>query len=191
MSRTSSSSVDAPCSTCKVMVTKEDEALEYDLCSEWLHLTCSGTSRKCYELILSCEGLPWICCSCKLSLRSFSSSLRALEADNAALRHQVVELHQEVKLLSGPPHLQSSACPTTSARNSTRSTGPASINSSDINTPLLLQDIIPRSSSLPILTRANHVLSPLSTPTSELMPTGVNSEIYLLKRLKQMTHGLQ
>ena len=98
MSHTSNSTTDgdAPCSSCQDMVTRTDDALECDICEGWFHLECSGVSKKCYELILDCEGLPWMCKSCKVSLRSLSSSLHALEADNAALRQQILEIHQEV-----------------------------------------------------------------------------------------------
>ena len=107
-SNVSTASDDAFCCVCTELVSRTHKALECDICAGWIHLQCSGTSLKCYSTIQECEGLSWICCSCKESLRSSLASIRALEADNAALRLQVCEIQEKLTslLILTPPTSQ-------------------------------------------------------------------------------------
>lgn len=90
---------DAPCASCNDLVRQSDLALECDICSCWFHLSCSGASTICYEKINECEGLPWICKTCKVSMKRVLSTVHQLEADNAALQSQLTELHIKLETL--------------------------------------------------------------------------------------------
>lgn len=92
-------SSDAPCGQCDKLVSQGDKALECDICSSWFHLGCSKASSKCYESILRCEGLPWICDCCKSLLRGVTKRYQLLEQENTALRVQIDEILKELSLL--------------------------------------------------------------------------------------------
>lgn len=170
----STTSEDSPCSACNSLVSLGDKALECDICSSWYHASCSGASTKCYELINSCEGLPWICCSCKSSLHHLSNTVRSLKDDNSALRQQMNELVQVVEALTAP----SVSCETPSTPSTPSTTdsecNPTTISSSD---PIIssnpTQDSISSPSSRPSLSWST-VASKRSKPAKS-QPTNKNN----------------
>ena len=99
----STASEDAPCGGCQALVCGGDEALECDICGLWDHIACSGSSEQCCELITGCEGLTWICPTCRAAIRFASTKVRELDSVNVALRLELTELHNEVKLLRRSP----------------------------------------------------------------------------------------
>ena len=101
MSTATTVSDDAPCGSCQALVCGNDQALECDICGLWYHVTCSGSSIQCCELITNYEGLTWICPNCRAALRFAATKVRELDSENVALRLQLSELHNEIKLLRG------------------------------------------------------------------------------------------
>ena len=107
----SSTSEDSPCGICKILVQSGDEALECDICSRWIHISCSNTSVVCYNTIQGSEGLPWLCNDCKVSINSLFSIVRKLQAENLDLHHQLEEIRECVASSAQSPssgHLSSS-----------------------------------------------------------------------------------
>ena len=98
---TTSVSDDAPCGSCQALVCGSDQALECDICRLWYHIACSGSSLQCCELITNCEGLTWMCPNCRAALRFAATEVGEIDTENMALRLQLSELHNEVKLLRG------------------------------------------------------------------------------------------
>ena len=101
---------DAPCAACDELVYSNDDALECDICEKWFHLPCADASQSLYDMYDQCNSLPWICKSCKSSIRHSFTVVKQLISDNLALRDQVSELIkvvEDLKLVSSsslPPH---------------------------------------------------------------------------------------
>lgn len=159
----SSTSDDAPCGTCHVLVCGHDQALECDICGLWYHARCSGVSTQCYETITNSEGLTWICTSCRSAIRFATIKVRELDAENATLKQQLTEMHNELK------QSQESRAQSDSDQKDTLGE-PAARSQSDEQHPP-----IRGSASCPILTEDSHVT--VAAEESRALPATVEPTV--------------
>ena len=63
---------DTDCSICYKPCTKEQKALECDLCDSWVHISCEGISTKSYLALGEIKNV-WFCNACSNKFRENKS----------------------------------------------------------------------------------------------------------------------
>ena len=56
--------IDFPCSVCKKNVKNNQNALECEICTHWVHRTCNKLDQKGYDYHKNHENAPFSCLSC-------------------------------------------------------------------------------------------------------------------------------
>ena len=83
---------DAPCLKCSDIVNRNSKALQCDLCTGWVHISCADVCVKAYTTLQSMKGSMWLCENCQNEFPKLPKKITTLADENSALALQLEEL---------------------------------------------------------------------------------------------------
>lgn len=83
---------DAPCLKCSDIVNRNSKALQCDLCTGWVHISCADVCVKAYTTLQSMKGSMWLCENCQNEFPNLPKKITTLADENSALALQLEEL---------------------------------------------------------------------------------------------------
>ena len=92
---------------CKICETNtvnktEDQAVECDICQEWVCFDCTGLPHQMYQLIQTEENIDFLCTQCKEHLPSIRElmTLKQQMKQEAEINKKISEKHKRTQMMT-------------------------------------------------------------------------------------------
>lgn len=95
----------SPCGTCEEIITKSDDGLWCELCTNWFHPTCQDVNKTTYQFIVSQSKkknnqFHWFCLQCNGSAVRTLKLVNGLKERQDAMEEKLKVLDDKVQVLS-------------------------------------------------------------------------------------------